>query len=118
MKPPRQATSVDEIIPRPNPEQGVDPEAAAEQRRFASGAREARNQVSDYAGKLGDLFGGGAYTRLHIAAVLEVLCLISIVSLSVWAPETPRIEKAIDHLEQAFLILLGFLVGTSLPRAD
>jgi hypothetical protein len=73
MKPPRQATSVDEIIPRPNPEQGVDPEAAAEQRRF----------------------GGGAYTRLHIAAVLEVLCLISIISLSVWAPETPRIEKAI-----------------------
>jgi hypothetical protein len=50
MKPPRQATSVDEIIPRPNPEQGVDPEAAAEQRRF----------------------GGGAYTRLHIAAVLEL----------------------------------------------
>jgi hypothetical protein len=72
MKPPRQATSVDEIIPRPNPEQGVDPEAAAEQRRFASGAREARKQVSDYAGKLGDLFGGGAYTRLHIAAVLEL----------------------------------------------
>src|SRR6202035_2979470 len=81
--------------------------------RFASGAREARKQVSDYAGKLGDLFGGGAYTRLHIAAVLEVLCLISIVSLSVWAPETPRIEKRLITWSKPSS---SFLVSSSVRR--
>lgn len=63
---------------------------------------------------MGRVFGGAEHTPLYVITFLTVTCLVAWIALSIWGPDTSRVNALIDSLAKAFAFFIGLFAGISL----
>jgi hypothetical protein len=87
--------------------------ADAQERQLASAdATVSRTEARRSLSLMGRLFAGAEHTQLYVSTFLAVLCLIAWIALSLWGPNTPRVDDLIVTLKNAFVFLIGLFAGS------
>src|ERR1700730_7933128 len=97
-----------------SPDPGAQVADAQERRQVTSDAEVSRTEARQSLSLMGWLFGGAEHTPLYVITFLTVVCLGAWIALSIWGPDTPRVNTLVDSLGKAFAFFIGLFAGASL----
>jgi hypothetical protein len=106
------------LIRRSQTGESYDPDAeiadAQEREKAASDAKVGRVEAKQSLGIMEWVFGGAEHTPLYVITFLTIVSLGAWIAVSIWGPDTARVNTLADSLGKAFTFFVGLFAGVSL----